>query len=422
MKTGITLAEKCPRLIREWSSRNLPLTPGDVSYGSNKRVWWKGKCGHEWKANIKNRVRGADCPYCAGNRIQKGFNDLATLVPELVGEWSDRNLPLSPDMVAFRSNKEVWWRCIRGHEWIARIADRSDGSTCPYCAGHKLYRGFNDLAAMCPELAAEWSEKNVPKKPDEVFPRSVENVWWKCRVCGFEWRAVIVSRVKGSACPVCTERMVREGINDLATTDPKILDEWDYDRNYQVKPSAISRYSLRVVWWKCCYGHRWRAKIADRVIDKEPCHICRKLFEKAFPDLLLRYYAGKSGYEVIADEEDLLGIPLANYLPEKNAVIEISKPEYNTNDGYRWEYAKTELCRRARIKLIRIIGIRDREFDDCVIITKLDNSDEALAEAIQSAFGIIRIEIETDVKADREYLFKKYISGDGNDKGKNIRK
>ena len=47
---------------------------------------------------------------------------------------------------------------------------------------------------------------------------------------------------------------------------------------------------------------------------------------------------------------------------EKNAVIEFSKPFYNTKDGYRWEFAKTQLCKNARIKLIRILRKRDKEF------------------------------------------------------------
>jgi len=405
----ITLAKKCPRLVREWSSRNLPLLPKAISYGSNRKVWWRGSCGHEWQAVVKNRVNGSGCPYCSSNQLLKGFNDLSTMKPELAMEWSEKNNPLTPDMVLSCSNKTVWWRCIYGHEWIAKIADRYYGSQCPYCEGHLLYKGFNDLASRYPELAAEWSDKNAPIKADEVFPKSRENVWWKCRVCGYEWKAVIDSRVKGSSCPVCADRAVSEGINDLASTDPGILREWDYERNYQVKPTVISRYSLRPVWWKCRRGHRWRAKIADRTVDGEPCHICRKDFEREFPDLLLRYYAEKAGYEVIVNEEEILGIPLTNYFPEKNAVIEISKPEYNTKEGYRWEYAKTELCRRAKIKLIRILGMRDREFEDCVIITKLDNSDEALADAIRSAFSIIRINIETDVKADREYLFRNYL-------------
>ena len=34
-------------------------------------------------------------------------NSLATVHPELIVEWSDRNLPLTPDSVTFGSNKKV---------------------------------------------------------------------------------------------------------------------------------------------------------------------------------------------------------------------------------------------------------------------------------------------------------------------------
>ena len=404
-----TIGEKCPQLTAQWSNRNLLLTPSDVTIGSHKRVWWKGICGHEWQAIVKNRVNGSDCPYCSGNQLLKGFNDLATLKPEIVSEWSEKNHPLMPDMVLSCTNKSVWWRCIHGHEWIAKIADRYYGSQCPYCEGHLLYKGFNDLASNYPELAAEWSEKNAPKQADGVFPKSRENVWWKCRICGYEWRAVIDSRVKGLSCPVCSDRIVMAGNNDLATTDAELLSEWDYGRNSTITPEQVNRNSLRMVWWKCVHGHRWRAKIADRAIDNEPCHICRKAFDKEFPDILLRHYLLQEGYEVIIDEEERIGVPLANYIGKKNAVIEFSKPFYNTKEGYRWEYAKTQLCRNAKIKLIRILKSRDKEFEDCVNITRLDDSDEALADAIKLALHIIRIEITEDVKTDREYLFRKYM-------------
>ena len=45
-----SLAEVHPELITEWSEKNLPLTPDDITFGSNKKVWWKGACGHEWQA------------------------------------------------------------------------------------------------------------------------------------------------------------------------------------------------------------------------------------------------------------------------------------------------------------------------------------------------------------------------------------
>ena len=50
-----TLADVRPELINEWSQRNLPLTPESVTHGSNKIVWWNGKCGHEWRASIKKQ-------------------------------------------------------------------------------------------------------------------------------------------------------------------------------------------------------------------------------------------------------------------------------------------------------------------------------------------------------------------------------
>ncbi len=34
-----------PELVCEWSDRNLPLTPDRITYGSNKRVWWKLTAG-----------------------------------------------------------------------------------------------------------------------------------------------------------------------------------------------------------------------------------------------------------------------------------------------------------------------------------------------------------------------------------------
>ena len=37
-------------------------------------------------------------------------NSLAAVHPELIVEWSDRNLPLTPDSVTFGSNKKVWWK------------------------------------------------------------------------------------------------------------------------------------------------------------------------------------------------------------------------------------------------------------------------------------------------------------------------
>lgn len=80
-----------PELVPEWSEKNLPLTPDQITYGSNKIVWWKAACGHEWQTSVKARSNGEKCTICSGARIVAGINDLATLRPQLAKEWSERN-------------------------------------------------------------------------------------------------------------------------------------------------------------------------------------------------------------------------------------------------------------------------------------------------------------------------------------------
>ena len=66
--------------IYDWNySKNNGLEPEDFTPFSNKKVWWKGKCGHEWETSIITRTKqGSSCPYCSGNKVLPGFNDIFT--------------------------------------------------------------------------------------------------------------------------------------------------------------------------------------------------------------------------------------------------------------------------------------------------------------------------------------------------------
>lgn len=187
---GNLLSEVHPELIEQWSERNLPLTPDKITYGSNKIVWWKGACGHEWQTSIKARSNGENCPICSGARVVEGINDLATLKPELAAEWSSKNKTLKPTMVSVGSHKKVIWKGKCGHEWSATVKSRAtNGTGCPYCSHNKILVGFNDLASQRPEIAAEWSEKNYPLKPDMVTAFANRKVWWRCSK-GHEWNTL----------------------------------------------------------------------------------------------------------------------------------------------------------------------------------------------------------------------------------------
>lgn len=126
-----SLAAVHPELIAEWSEKNLPLTPDSITFGSNKKVWWKGACGHEWETSVKARSNGEKCPICSGARVVAGINDLSTLKPELASEWSEEN-EIKPTEVSIGSHKKVIWKCKLGHEWIATVKSRTINRTGCY--------------------------------------------------------------------------------------------------------------------------------------------------------------------------------------------------------------------------------------------------------------------------------------------------
>ena len=120
-----SLAEVYPELITEWSEKNLPLTPDDITFGSNKKVWWKGTCGHEWQTSVKARSNGEKCPICSGARVIAGINDLATTDSQLLSEWDYEQNKLKPTEVSRTSAKRAWWKCRHGHSWSMKINERT---------------------------------------------------------------------------------------------------------------------------------------------------------------------------------------------------------------------------------------------------------------------------------------------------------
>ena len=126
-------------LLKEWDeSRNFPLTPDTVSYGSKKKVWWTCENGHSWQTTVHVRSEGSGCPYCAGRKVLPGFNNLETLYPDMAAQLDPSlNGALTPEMVTPGSNKKVWWQCSMGHVWKSVIYPRTGAQQCgcPVCAG-----------------------------------------------------------------------------------------------------------------------------------------------------------------------------------------------------------------------------------------------------------------------------------------------
>jgi hypothetical protein len=122
-----------PQLLAEWHPDNA-IDPTAIGAGNSRQhIRWLGRCGHSWETTPYNRKQGKGCPYCTGRLLLRGFNDLATLRPDLSTEWHADNT-LTPSDVQPGSDTTVLWQCARSHSWPAQVKNRDTGYGCPRCA------------------------------------------------------------------------------------------------------------------------------------------------------------------------------------------------------------------------------------------------------------------------------------------------
>ena len=138
--TGETdLATRFPEIAAQWCYELNTLTPEQVTYGSHTKVWWKCEKGHTWETKVESRTgkQKVGCPYCSGYRLWTGYNDLATMRPDIAVQWNyAKNGELTPRFVKCNSRSDkVWWKCAEGHEWQTSVWARTkkNGTNCPVC-------------------------------------------------------------------------------------------------------------------------------------------------------------------------------------------------------------------------------------------------------------------------------------------------
>lgn len=223
----------------------------------------------------------------------------------LLAQWDKgKNKGLSPKDISYGSHQKIWWRCAFGHQWQAAVYTRTgQASGCPYCAGKKLLPGFNSLAFEHPLLAQQWHPtKNAGLNPGDVPSASHRKVWWRCDQ-GHEWMARVNSRSRGAGCPVCSNRKVLPGVNDLATTHPEISREWNWEKNGALSPCDVVAGRHTKVWWRCQFGHEWQALIISRTSNHYGCPVCagRKVIAgqndlaSIFPNIALQWHTTRNG-------------------------------------------------------------------------------------------------------------------------------
>lgn len=239
-RTGTPLLQVNPDLALQADGWD----PSAVAAGSNRRLPWRCPvCAFRWVATVASRSAGRGCPACSGKAVHPGFNDLATLHPTIAAQAEGWD----PTTVTVGSSSRRRWRCpTDGYIYETEVCRRTGGRGCPACAGKVPLVGVNDLATLLPAIAEQahgWDPRTVTTGSDKRMP-------WKCskRGCGYVWHTSVANRKQGTGCPLCSNRVVVRGRNDLLTTNPHLASQahgWD--------PATVHAGSEKRLDWRCLH-------------------------------------------------------------------------------------------------------------------------------------------------------------------------
>ena len=264
------------------------------------------------------------------------------------------------------------------------------------------------------DMLEEWDAEKNTTDPYETTYGSIQNIWWKCKL-GHSWQTTPNSRTSGhTGCPYCSGRRILPGFNDIATRNPAIAAEWNYERNGALKPTMVTTHSNKSAWWTCQAGHVFKAPIAARAGYNTGCPICNAERKTSFPEKAVFHYVS----QVFSDAEENISFP---WLGKKE--FDIFIPSINTAieyDGCSWhrdqdrDRKKDILCDDHAIRMIRIREDKCPVYESSStkIVYGLDSNLESLGDAIRHLLSILLPENNVDVDVDRDYsqILERFIT------------
>ena len=373
------------------------------------------------------------------SKLQVGITDLETKYPKIAAEWDYTENEKTPRDYFYGSSYKAHWICATcGRKWQATIRQRTKkGSICPDCAKKKRahQRHLNALQKNGhlddPLLLQEWDYQKNERPPEDYTRASNEVVHWIWSKEKHHYQSKISNRsIRKDGCPVCSNKIIVPGINDLKTTHPHLAAEWDYERNDSLTPEMVSYGHGKKVWWICPNGHpSYQATPNHRSNENSGCPKCYAGRQTSFAEQAVFFYVKQLYPDAINRYKDIFdnGMELDIYIPSIQLGIEYDGEAWHKDKHLEREEYKYNACIKHGIRLLRLKEERVSEHhrytaDDFLHIEKmhthrqLEQAIRLLLSKLDSAstfwtrknpsqvYSLIDVNLARDEHAIRKYM------------------
>lgn len=127
---------------------------------------------------------------------------------EFLRRLDERDVRIKPLDSYIRGDVDIRWQCDKyeDHIWLAtpNNVTKANGTRCPYCAGNKVLKGFNDLWTTHPEIANCLVDRDIGYRISYSGHSKQDFICPKCGCCikGVRVRDAIRYNL---SCPCCSD-------------------------------------------------------------------------------------------------------------------------------------------------------------------------------------------------------------------------
>ena len=216
-------------------------------------------CDNLWQATPDNLLHKKGCPSCNGG--------ITMPEQEFMAKLSQVNPNIKIISQYISCSQKVTAQCCKcNHIWSTRANHLLEGHGCVHCSHIKMFSTPKDTKKnntqkqqekeLKENLKLEQKQKQFVDDLLSINPNIIilspyiqyhQHIKCQCTICHHQWDATPANLLRGRKCPVCSNKVVVVGINDIATTNPEIID-------YLVNKEDIYKYtkgSGKIISAKC---------------------------------------------------------------------------------------------------------------------------------------------------------------------------
>ena len=261
------LAVRYPELAKQWHpTKNNKVTPQDVMPRSHKKVWWICNRGHEWKATALNRSNGTGCPYChpKTSRLEiRLYCEFIKLFNEV--QWRKKIDGTECDIYLPKYKVGIE---LDGYPWHKgnEERDKQKGETLLKKGIILFHIRHNKLQQITQtDIFYNSKEKHIATV-NRILENLLKNIPLSIEEKQRINQYLTINQLQNTKEYKKMVSFLPSPIpaKSLAQLFPKLANEWNFEKNKPLNPSMFFPKSHIKMWWKCDYGHEWKASIDNR--------------------------------------------------------------------------------------------------------------------------------------------------------------